>query len=556
MSETSKVETSDTQTVARGAWGSKLGFVLAAAGSAVGLGNIWKFPYITGENGGGIFVLIYLFCILLIGLPIMIAEIMLGRGTQRSPVGAFGKLSGPGSKWQFVGWLGILAGFIILSYYSVVAGWTLNYTLMSFCDFYHVEKHLSFTVSDPSAAVFESKHVQAQGKAAVYLTDATGYSRLLKRNRDYSEALMKPDENNPQGRIVFTMNESCRIQGNNVVDIKYRIPQDGEVLKGIFDKVYTSPGINIFWHTIFMVFCMVIVSKGVSKGIEEWSRLLMPVLFVILGVLFVKSMFSGGFGKAWDFLFGFDFSRLKPSGVLEALGHAFFTLSLGMGALLTYGSYLKRDADLTVSAIQISILDTLVALMACLVIFPIVFAYNFPAQGGPGLVFKTMPVIFSQMEGGTFFGVLFFLLLAFAALTSAISLLEVVVSYCVDEVGMKRFKATMAMGGLTYVLGLFSALAGSGTLLPDWLSVYGRNFFDTMDFFASNWLLPFGGLLIAVYMGWFAPADWREKEFKEGSRFASMYGIWLFFIRFVAPAGVLIVFLQKIGFIDVDRLLG
>jgi NSS family neurotransmitter:Na+ symporter len=538
----------------RGVWNSRLGFILAAAGSAVGLGNIWKFPYICGENGGGIFVFIYLVCIFFIGIPIMISEIMLGRGTKKSPVGAFESLSGKGSPWTMAGWLGIISGFIILSYYSVVAGWTLNYTLLSFCDFYHVQVNKEFTVTEGSQDkqdnlnLFEIEHRSAAKSIVVYYSGDDKISRLAVKDEDY-----KLIDDNTKNKLFIA---PIKKEGIKTFTIKYHVPKEPTVLRGIFDKLYSALGVNILWHTIFMLVCIGIVCRGVSDGIEKWSRILMPLLVIILLVLLVNSLMSGGFSQAVKFLLGFDFSRLKPSGVLEALGHAFFTLSLGMGAMLTYGSYLDKKTDIVKSAVQISILDTLIAVLACFVIFPIVFAYGFPPQGGPGLVFQTMPVIFSQMLGGAMLGLLFFILLAFAALTSAISLLEVVTAYFVDEMNVARKKAAIISGLFIYILGLFSAAAGSGAIFPQWKEMFGMNFFDTMDFLATNWLLPLGGLLISVYAGWVIPARWREEQFKSGSTLGAFYGVWLISVRFIAPVSVALVFLQKMGFIDIDKLIG
>ncbi len=396
----------------RARWGTKVGFVLAAAGSAVGLGNIWKFPYIAGENGGGAFVLIYLVAIALVGFPIMIAELVIGRSTESSPVVAFEKMAGKQSNWKAVGWMGVITGFIILSYYSVVAGWSLNYFLMSLCDFLH----------DKS-----------------------------------------PEE-----------------------------------INSLFGKLYTSGDMSIFWHAVFMLLTIGIVLGGVKSGIEKWSKILMPVLFAILVVLVVRSIFMPGFIRGVSFVFAPDTSKLTAAGVLEAVGHAFFTLSLGMGAMLTYGSYLNKKTDLVKASLVVCSLDTLIALMACLIIFPVVFSFGLEPSAGPGLVFKTIPVVFSQMTGGSLLAILFFALLAFAALTSAISLLEVVTSHFIDSFGWTRKKAVLIPGALIFLFGVPSALSGSGGLFGSWEGVVGKNFFDTMDYLASNWMLPIGGLLMAV----------------------------------------------------------
>ena len=452
-------------------WGSRFGFILAAAGSAVGLGNIWKFPYITGENGGGLFVLIYLFCIAIVGIPIMIAEIIIGRAAQKSPVGAFTSLAGEDSNWKLVGWLGVLSGFVILSYYSVVAGWALNYTVMSLANFF-------------------------EGKT--------------------------PDE-----------------------------------IGGMFGTLYTATGMNLFWHAVFMVLCVGVVISGVKKGIEKWNRILMPILILIFIILAIVSIFLPGWTEALKFVFYPHADKLKASGVLEALGHAFFTLSLGMGAMLTYGSYVEKKADITQSAVIISVLDTFVALLACMVMFPIIFSYGYDPQSGPGLVFQTLPIIFSKIgPAGMFISFVFFTLLVFAALSSAVSLLEVVTSYFIDEQNMTRKKSTFLTGGVIFVFGIPSALSGSGALFPQWESMFGKNFFDTFDYLASNWMLPLWGLFISIYVGWVMDPKLRKAEFESGSRITKswFYSVWLIFLKFIAPFAVLLIILQRVGLIDIDKI--
>jgi NSS family neurotransmitter:Na+ symporter len=446
-------------------WATRIGFVLAAAGSAVGLGNIWKFPYIAGVNGGGAFVLIYLAAIALIGFPIMIAELLLGRATQSSPVMAFSKMAGEESNWKAVGWMGVATGFIILSYYSVVAGWSLNYVLMSICDF--------------------------------------------------------TNEKSP------------------------------EQINSLFDTLNSSGGINLFWHSIFMLITIGIVVGGVRGGIEKWSKILMPVLFIILVVLVVRSIFMPGFTKGVMFVFAPDLSNLTAAGVLEAVGHAFFTLSLGMGAMLTYGSYLSKKEDLVKASVVVCSLDTLIALMACLIIFPIVFSFGFAADSGPGLVFKTIPVVFSQILGGSLLSILFFLLLTFAALTSAISLLEVVTSHFIDSMGWSRKKATLITGSAIFAFGIPSALAGSKWIFSEWEGLFTKNFFDTMDYLASNWMLPLGGLLIAIYVGWFANKATVRTEFSEGSKYGFLFTAWLYVLRFLVPIAMIVVLLYKVGILQV-----
>jgi neurotransmitter:Na+ symporter, NSS family len=449
----------------RAQWASRMGFVLAAAGSAIGLGNIWKFPYIAGVNGGGAFVLIYLFAIALVGFPIMVSELVIGRNTQASPVVAFEKMAGTGSNWKMVGWMGVLTGFIILSYYSVVAGWSLNYVLMSICDF----------MADKSP----------------------------------------------------------------------------EQISSLFDKLYVSGDVNLFWYTLFMLLTIGIVFGGVQKGIERWSKILMPMLFIIMLILVVRAVFMPGFVRGVNFVFAPNFDKLTAGGVLEAVGHAFFTLSLGMGAMLTYGSYLNKKTDLVKASAMVCSLDTLIALMACLIIFPVVFSFGFEPNQGPGLVFKTIPVVFSQITGGELLAILFFLLLAFAALTSAISLLEVVTSHFIDSFGWSRKKATLFPGALILIFGIPSALAGSGGIFGSWKSIVGKNFFDTVDYLASNWMLPLGGILIAVFVGWFAPLARIKDEFQEGSKFKSLFVVWLWVVRVLVPIAMIVVLLYKVRILKI-----
>ncbi len=450
-------------------WSSRLAFVLAATGSAVGLGNIWKFPYITGTNGGGWFVLIYLVAVLAVALPIMVAEILLGRAAQRSPVGAFRAYSRPGSPWLGVGWLGVAAGFVILSYYSVVAGWTLHYAWLSLRGFGGLEA----------------------------------------------------------GQIRET-----------------------------FAELYADPALNLFWHAVFMALTIGIVAAGVHRGVERATRILMPVLLGMLLVLLVRAAGGEGFGRALDFVFGLRAGQLTPAGVLEALGHSFFTLSLGMGAMLTYGSYLRARDDLVATSVAVAGLDTAVSLMACLVIFPIIFSAGLAPGVGPGLVFVSLPIAFGQMPGGAFWAALFFLLLAVAALTSTISLLEVVVSHLMDEYRMRRRRAALGAGLATLLLGVPSAMSGGSALFgagfqrltePLFGAGQGKNWFDLLDYLASNWMLPLGGLGIALFVAWRVGGEAREQAFKAGSRFARLYWAWVALLRYVVPAGVGAVFLHAIG---------
>ena len=448
----------------RSHWGSRVGFILAAAGAAVGLGNIWKFPYVTGENGGGIFVLVYLACVFLVGLPIMIAEILVGRTTQSSPVGAFKSLAGTRSPWVGMGWLGVVSAFILLSFYSVVAGWSLHYTWLS------ISGQFAGLGPDNVASVFGSLHASVEA--------------------------------------------------------------------------------NLFWHLIFMGLTIAVVFGGVSKGVERWSRILMPALLVMMLVLLGNSLTLDGFGKAVQFLFGFHQDKFTAAGALEALGHAFFSLSLGMGAMLTYGSYLRRRDDIVGASVTISALDTCIALVASLMLFPIIFSYGMEPAAGPGLVFISVPIALSQMPGTTFLATVFFALLVFAALTSAISMLEVATSYLIDQRGWQRRRAAVAAGLTAALVGLPSALSGGTRLFGSGMeALVGKNWFDSLDYLVTNWMLPLGGLGMALFTAWRMNQRLRQKEFLAGSRLRGFYQSWLFLLKYPVPVAILLIFLNAVGLV-------
>jgi NSS family neurotransmitter:Na+ symporter len=444
--------------VTRGQWATRMGFILACAGSAIGLGNIWKFPYIAGMNGGGFFVFVYIFCVLFVGIPIMISEFAVGRSSQLSPVEAFRSLTSRTSPWQGVGCLGVLSGFVILSFYSVVAGWTMHYVALS----------------------------------------------------------------------VHGFGET----------------KDPEAIEALFGELFASAPLNLLWHFAFMALTVGIVVGGVRRGIERASRIMMPVLFVMLVVLLVRAMFLPGFGKAFYFIFSPNLSQFTPTGALVAMGHAFFTLSLGMGAMLTYGSYLAPDTDVPRSALIVALLDTAVALLASMVIFPILFTYGMSPQAGTGLVFKSMPIVFAQLPAGGVFSLIFFLLLAFAALSSGISLLEVVVAFFIDTLGWRRIPATLVVGAAIFAFGSLSALSGSA--LVDLTVLPGKNFFDSMDYLASNWFLPLGGMFIALFVGFRMDPELVKREFCQGSALAWAFVPWVYCVRFLCPLAVAAVFIYGI----------
>lgn len=439
-----------------GQWSSRWVFILAATGSAVGLGNIWRFPYVTGENGGGAFVLIYFACVLLVGLPIMIAEILLGRRGRRSPINAMRVLAedeGRSPAWRYLGWMGVLAGFLILSFYSVVAGWSLAYVWFL------------------ASGTFEGATVS--------------------------------------------------------------------VSQGTFEALTGSAAQLLLWHSLFMGLTMVVVARGVRGGLEQAVRYLMPALFVLLVVMVGYAIASGDFAGALRYLFEPDFSEVTGSSVLTALGQAFFSLSLGMGAIMIYGSYLPADTSIPGTGFIIAIADTLVAVLAGLAIFPIVFGYGLEPGQGPGLVFITLTIAFGHMPFGQLFGALFFVLLSVAAWTSAISLLEPVVAWLVESAELSRNQACAAAGGAAWLLGLGSLLS-----FNVWSDVApgGRTFFDWAEFVSTTVLLPVGGMLIAVFAGWRMSRASTTDELGLGNSF--LYRAWRLLVRFVAPVGVGIVFVE------------
>jgi len=500
---------------------SKIGFILAAAGSAIGLGNIWKFPYITGMNGGGLFVLIYLVCIVLIGLPIMIAEITLGRTAQKSPVGAFKKFSEPGSLWVSFGFLGVISAFVILSYYSVVAGWSLEYIVRAMSN--------SFAgVNLDNKKVYEKyKKIYVNEKLEQKLNE------LMKKHNLSSAKAIELDE---------YKNYKIKLQNDKPSHVKAYFISKG------FGSLITNNGRQLMWHILFMLMTIGIVICGVKKGVERWSKILMPLLFIMMLTLLFKAFTMKGFAQGFKFVFGFHADKLTASGILEALGHSFFTLSLGMGAMLTYGSYLSKDEDVVSSSILISISDTLIALMACLILFPITFTFGMKPAAGPGLVFKNIPIALSQMPGAFIFAPVFFFLLAFAALTSAISLLEVAAAYFIDEKGMSRVKATLLTGAMITILGIPSALSGGTDLFgKEFQAIFSRNWFDLFDYIASNWLLTVGALGIALFVAWRMGGEARKQGFSTGSKFKNFYHIWLWLLRYLVPVGIVLIILNKIG---------
>ena len=394
-------------------WGSKIGFILAASGSAVGIGNIWKYPSMAGENGGGAFTIVYLACILIVGLSIVVAEFVIGRKTQLSPVGAFEQLA-PNSNWKWGGYLGVAAAFVILSFYGVVGGWILKYIIDS----------------------FSGGFIELSGN-----TDAAGAT---------------------------------------------------------FNSFITSTLSPLIYQIIFMGLCIFVIIKGVKGGIEKWSKIMMPVIVVLLGVLAIRGMTLDGGMAGLSFLFNPRFEDLTASAIVLALGHSFFTVSLGMGTMITYGSYLDKKQNLVTSALWVIFLDTAIAMLAGVAIFTTVFALGADPAQGPGLIFVILPSIFPQIAGGTVWGTMFFILLFMAALTSAISILEVVTAYFIDQKGWSRKKATIRFGSIITIVGVFCSLSlGGGINITGFL---GMSFFDFMDYLSAKYMLPIGGMLTAIFI--------------------------------------------------------
>jgi NSS family neurotransmitter:Na+ symporter len=427
-------------------WGSKVGFVLAAAGSAIGIGNIWRFPYLTGINGGAAFVLVYLGCVILLGFPIMLAELTLGRHAQKDAVGTF-KFIKPKSSWFLTGSLGVAAGFLILSYYSVVAGWTIGYF---FEIIFGVFKRLATT----------------------------------------------------------------------------------EAISNYFDIYSANPYKAVGYHALFMILCILVVAKGIKGGIERWSKILMPALLVVIIILIIRAVTLKGSLGGVIFFIKPDFSKLTTDSIFNALGQSFFSLSLGMGCIITYGSYLNKRDNLVSSGIMVAFLDTLIALMAGFAIFPAVFAFGMKPDLGVGLVFRSLTNIFNVMPFGILFGALFFFLLGVAAFTSGISLLEVVTAYFVDTKKWTRRKAVWTMGSIIFIIGIPSALS-FGVLQGYELT--GKNFFSMMESLTNNYMLPLGGVLISLFVGYVWGSRFAIEEIKQGNPRFIFGKIWIFLLRYFCP---------------------
>jgi len=435
-------------------WSSKKSFILAATGAAVGLGNIWKFPYMAGDNGGSAFVIVYLICVVLIGLPIMMAEIILGKCGSHNPIDTMKNLAieaNSTTNWKYTGWIGTLALLLILSFYSVVSGWSIAYLLKTAFGF------------------FNDKSPQ----------EITNY---------WNEFLLDPWD-------------------------------------------------LLLWHSIFMFITLYVVAKGVKNGLERASNILMPALFIVLILLAIYSCATGDAIKAMDFLFSFDYHKLSAGIIIDALGHAFFTLALGAGCMLVYGAYLPKKVTVSGSVISIAILDVLVAFLSGMAIFPLVFKYGLAPQGGPGLMFEVLPITFSQMPFGSIIGAMFFILLLFAAWTSSISLAEPLVLLLIERANLSRKTASIIVGSFAWLIGIGSLL--SFNVWSDF-KIFGKwtIFYINTDL-TTNILLPVGGLLFSIFAGW----KLNQVKAQEALGFKQkwQYKSWLFLVKYIAPLAIAVI---------------
>lgn len=447
---------------AREHWGSKLGFIMAAAGSAIGLGSLWRFPYVTATNGGGLFVLAYIFFTFAVSLPIFIAELIIGRRAQRGPVDALTSMSCNTGPWRNISWLCVITNFIILSFYSVISGWSLHYLILSLQDF------------------------TAQRTA--------------------------------------------------------------EEISALFDRFYVASDLNIFWLGMFLALSAAVVLGGIKKGIELWASILTPGLFVLMLCLLLYCSSLSGFWPALEFLFRPDWSHFSSTGVLEALGMAFFTLSVGLGILITYGSYMQPTQSIPSTAITVAVLNVCVSLIASMIIFPLIFTFNMQPDQGPGLVFKILPVLFNQLPATKLLSTLFFLILLLTAITSSISILETLATTGMEAWGWSRRKSVFIWSTAGFFLGLPSALAGSGLLLPNWTSIYGTDFLSQINAL-PDWMLTIGALAFAFFVGWTLKPEIVEQEYKKASSALSLkfFPLWIALVRYFVPLAIISIVLHKLG---------
>jgi len=446
----------------RGAWRNRWTFMLATAGSAIGLGNIWKLPYMIGVNGGSAFVIVFIACIFLVGIPLMMTEILLGRRAQKNPLDGIKTLAleaNASPLWKAIGGMGMLTGLLILGFYSVIGGWVLSFILEA-----------------------------AKGSF-----------------------------------VNITATESS----------------------ANFNQLLASPITLLFWHSVFMCLTMGVVAHGVNSGLEKANNILIPALFAILLILLGYSMSVGNMQAAYDFMFDLDFSKITPVAVLAALGHAFFSLSLGMGSVMVYGSYLQRNVSIARTTIYIALADTLLGLLVGLAIYSLVFANNLAPNAGPGLIFQTLPIAFGHMPGGSLVATLFFMLVAFAAWTSAISLVEPTIAWIVENTNISRKLAAAGLGVAVWLLGVTVVLS-----FNDWQHikiVFGLNIFETLDKLTSTILLPLGGLLMAIFAGYCMRTEHVQEELNLNNH---AFALWRFTNNYISPIAIIAVFLYLFGIVQ------
>ena len=439
-------------------WSSGFTFILAAIGAAVGLGNIWKLPYVVGVSGGGAFVLVYLGCVLFIAIPILITELWIGSAGGSSPPLAMANLARQGGlnpgRWSLVGYMAMLVGYLIATYYCVIAGWTLSYIFKA---------GGGFGDAEPAAVAQQ------------------------------------------------------------------------------FNDLLANPKALVAWHTVFIIIALFIVGRGLKDGIEKVVTVLMPLLFAMLLLMIGYAAVEGDFGAAVSFLFSTDFSKIDSATVLVAIGQAFFSISVAMGLLMTYGSYVPKNVSLTKSALIIAGADTLVAVLAGLMIFPLVFGNDLDPGSGPGLIFQTLPTAFADMPGGRVFGVVFFVLLAFAAVTSLIAIIEPIVRYAEDKWQMRRRNGVIVFGSLAWAIGLLTVFSfniwSDVHPLGQFKAFEGKTVFDLIDYATANLMMPLGGILMALFVGWRIKPEALSSDLSFGS--PALFNAWLWMIRIIVPLAIL-----------------
>lgn len=438
-------------------FGSKIGIIAAAAGSAVGLGNIYRFPCVAGENGGGAFLIVYLVIVLTLGIPMMIGEFILGRRAQKNPVGTFKALAPSAKGWSLIGYMGVLCAFLIIAFYSTVAGWTIESVYKSVINYYH-------------------------------------------------------------GKDLATIEQGF----NDSINMTVR---------------------PLLWQAVFIFISAFVIAKGISKGIEKYSKILMPILIIILLILCVKSILLPGAYEGLKFFFKPDFSKISRQVITSALGQVFFSMSLGMGALITYGSYISKKDNLVTTSLMVGLSDTFVAILAGVIIFPAAFSFGIRPEAGPSLAFNTLPMLFNQMNGGYFFCLIFFILLVIAAWTSALSLLEVIVSYLTEELNLSRKKATIYSSVGAFIISILAAMSlhdGSS------LTIFGFTIFDGLDKITSMVFMTLVGLFTVLFLGWKIKKQDFEDEFTNGGTVNKRLNkIFYFIIKYLAPVAIAVIMVSQ-----------